>query len=348
MKVLILTPRISPARSLYYNALSNYVDLTVITERKTSNKNILLGAGVKYINLLTIQFKEYMGIPLNLFVIFKYFNHKIIVEQYSSPSGMLAIMLFYFFNKSFIINADGGFVNYAESYLLYRIKSFLLTRSSIVLSSGNNCDEYLKHYKVEQNKIKRFPLSSYSIKDVTKISSIPIPKNKYRYLFIGQFIKRKGIDLIIQVARNFLENLEFVLVGGKESDLSWFKGEIPNNVLILPYKDRESLFEIIDSSDCVIIASYEDIWNYVLMESYSRGKRVISSDKSASSIDYIYESSNQIFKSGDTIDLIAKINYSLEAIPTESEIMYYHEISSIFTVENMARTIYEVIQSAKP
>lgn len=342
--VVIFTPRVAPARSLYYNELAKKIDLIVISDVHSRSINNDFPIKFKYIIMKSFIVGSYMGISIELFYyLFKFRRSLIIIEQYSSPNAILAILILRFFRKQFILNADGGFVNYNESKIKKIFKSYLISSGRFVLSSGGNCDTYLKFYGVKQDVIRRSYLSSFSISKVIK-NNVKVNFGQKSLMYVGQFINRKGIDLIIELARRISESINIFIIGGSVEDLKWINQVIPPNVKIVDFLDRNSLFDFIDMMDCILITTREDIWNYTLMESYARGKRVISSDAAGSAIDNIYIPEVFMFRSEDIDHLELLVIKSLSYEYTIEERNYYHKMASLFNIENMAASAFNVIQ----
>jgi glycosyltransferase involved in cell wall biosynthesis len=66
------------------------------------------------------------------------------------------------------------------------------------------------------------------------------------------------------------------------------------------------------ASDLHLIPSRSDVWNYTLVEAYSMGTRVVSSNSTGSAIEVLYDQNNFMFSSNDFNDMIDKINRGLE------------------------------------
>lgn len=347
MKITLFTPRISPARFNYYQLLGALTELTVAVDRSSgvipSSKELTF----KYVINDWINIGEYRGFSFKTLVT-AYTNRQqlFIIEQYSSPNAALLILFLKITKKRFVLNADGGFINISEKKINYYIKRFLISSAFVYLSSGSNCDKYLEHYGASGRSIIRYPLSSYTLDYLRtlELNTVPEPHKLVQFVFIGQFIPRKGVDLIVSAANHFIGTATFSLIGGEASDLDWIKEPIAENVSILGFKDKESVFRLLSSADFHLITSREDIWNYTLMESYAVGKRTISSDASASSIDFLYKPDKFMFKSGDVKDLILKLENAIRIPVSVEEKKYYTQMSHKFSTENMTEVIFSSLK----
>jgi glycosyltransferase involved in cell wall biosynthesis len=347
MKITLFTPRISPARFNYYQLLGTLTELTVVVDR--SSRVITSGKDLNFNYIINegLNLGEYRGLSFKTLVTAYLYRHNLfIIEQYSSPNSALLILFLRLFKKKFILNADGGFINISEKKIIYLIKSLLISSASTYLSSGSNCDKYLKYYGAREQSIIRYPLSSYTLDYLRtlEVNSVIEPNKLVQFVFIGQFIPRKGVDLIISAANHFIGTATFSLIGGDASDLDWIREPIAENVIILGFKDKESVFRLLSSADFHLITSREDIWNYTLMESYAVGKRTISSDASASSIDFLYKPDKFMFKSGDVKDLILKLENAIRIPISVEEKRYYTQMSHKFSTENMTEVIFSSLK----
>ena len=118
MKVLFLTNVPAPYRVDFFSELGEKVDLTVVYERDSaSNRNEKWKSKAKG-NFKEIYLKsKKIGSENSLsFEIIRYLkNYKydhIIIGQYSTFTAMIAILYMKLHKIRFIINSDGGFINY--------------------------------------------------------------------------------------------------------------------------------------------------------------------------------------------------------------------------------------------
>ena len=182
---------------------------------------------------------------------------KIIIGVYSTPTSMLAIEYLRVHKTPFCIEADGGLIK-EESRFKYKIKKHYISSAAIWFSSGTMTTDYLVYYGAIKNKCYRFPFTSIAendliesleIKDRYKkklLENILLERNfseeNNRYLSIfrneirmsarkklkinekkvilcvGQFIYRKGIDVLIKASYGLEENVGVYIIGGKPSE----------------------------------------------------------------------------------------------------------------------------------
>ena len=130
MKVLFLTNVPAPYRVNFFSELGKYVDLTVVYERKTaSDRNKKWKSDTKenfneiYLKSKIIGSDNSISFGVIKFLKKNQFDH-IIIGQYSTFTAIIAILYMKIHKIPFIINSDGGFINYGEKKLKYKFKHF--------------------------------------------------------------------------------------------------------------------------------------------------------------------------------------------------------------------------------
>lgn len=129
MKVLYLTNLSSPYRVDFFNLLSKYCDLTVLFERKIAgNRNDEWYNNTFDFNGIFLKSRNIGNEASISFEVIKYLKQKydlIILGGYSTPTAMIASMYMKVHKISYVLNADGGFINYDEGKVIKFIKTFL-------------------------------------------------------------------------------------------------------------------------------------------------------------------------------------------------------------------------------
>lgn len=358
-KLIIMTPIKSAARIPYYEELGRYVDLTIVAERETPTEILNkfgreVGINYKSIVLKSIKMFKYMGLS---FGIFKYLKKNkydlIIVEQYASPTAVLAILYMKLFKREYAMNADGGFVK-NEKTLKEKLKKFLIKGAKFYLTSGKIGEKYLDSYCAISNDIEIFPFASLSIKEQPdklltleekkSLKEKKIGSSDYTFLFVGQFIYRKGIDLILEIISEASIDANFVLIGGKLSEKFEKFIELKDlpNVNVFDFMAKVELLEYYAMADCVLIPTREDIWNFSVIEAYSCGSRVITTTNCGAGIEVLQPESELLIDPDNKTALVNAMKYSMNNPITEKESKKYFELSKKYTSESMGKAIFEI------
>ncbi len=104
----------------------------------------------------------------------------------------------------------------------------------------------------------------------------------FRFLFVGQFIPRKRLDLLIQTLQAFMDRDFCLLVvgtGRQEARLrALAERALPNRVIWLGVQPQAEVRLIMSQADCLVLPSRHDGWGAVVSEAMMAGTPVICSD----------------------------------------------------------------------
>lgn len=174
----------------------------------------------------------------------------------------------------------------------------------LVLAIGKSTPQWLRDRGSKQ-KICSF---AYFLRnDHIGASAVGSGHRKFRFIFVGQFIERKRLDLLVEALRELLDfEFELAVVGSgpledtlrqlAESCLpgrvSWIGGlhlsEVPAAMLV---------------ADCLVLPSRHDGWGAVVSESLMVGTPVVCSDKCGASGVVKASGRGGVFPSGRKEDL---------------------------------------------
>lgn len=125
--------------------------------------------------------------------------------------------------------------------------------------------------------------------DHNRFSNIPVSNNKkVSFLYIGQLIHRKGIDLMLEAFKGQDRNMFQLSIVGKGDELNHLKRmveelNLDENVKFLGVIPNSKLSIPMQASDCLILPSRHDGWGAVVNESLAAGRKVIVSNKCGAS-----------------------------------------------------------------
>lgn len=160
-----------------------------------------------------------------------------------------------------------------------------------ILAIGIENDNWFVSKVIKQNKIYPF---AYFIKEINLDRPLNIYSRKkyiesnFRFIFVGQLIRRKNIELIIHSLSNLnLINFELLIVGDgyrKKYLKNMADTLLPKKVTWVGSKSMSKIPEIIMQADCLILPSHHDGWGVVASEALMVGTPVVCSNKCGSSI----------------------------------------------------------------
>tara|TARA_A100001015_G_C15020242_1_gene727600 strand:- start:315 stop:1319 length:1005 start_codon:yes stop_codon:yes gene_type:complete len=161
---------------------------------------------------------------------------------------------------------------------------FKLSSAEGIFAIGN---EAKKFYKKFNNNVFNIP---YSIKTQKKIRKSINPK----FLYVGQLIKRKGIDNLIKIIPNANNsNCSFTFVGNgplKKKVLKLAKQE--KNVFYHNFLNKNNLDKVYKKNNILILPSKYDGWGVVVIEAMARGMALISNKSVGAASEYIKHNFN--------------------------------------------------------
>jgi glycosyltransferase involved in cell wall biosynthesis len=186
--------------------------------------------------------------------------------------------------------------------LTRRLASFLIERRyqkhyDLVLGSGTSTKDWYTECGVKSDNF--FPFL-YCIEDIKSLKLKGEITETLKFLFIGQLIKRKGLDILIQ-ALSKVKNPNWTLdIYGTGEEESAILNQIENVQLSDKIKlngvlSNTELRKIIGQYQVLVLPSRFDGWGAVINEAIASGLKVICSNKCGASILIINDKIGHIF-----------------------------------------------------
>ena len=347
MKVLYLTNIPSPYRVEFFNNLTDNIELKVIFDSMNAKDR-----SNDWFNNTDIKFDYCVIKSGNIRKLKAELTKKydlIVIGGYSTLNGLLAVEILKHKKIKFVINADGGFVG-KDNFITKFLKTHFISSANYYLSTSKGTNEYLTHYGAKRENIYIYPFTSLSKKDILDKPIKYSDKKKLRkntkfdcdklFVSVGQFIKRKGFDILLEAFNDEkMKNSKLLIIGGgplKEDYLKYIKVNNIKNVYIMDFVKKSELLNIYKYSDIFILPTREDIWGLVINEAISLGLPVISTNQCLAALELI--DNNYLYECED-INHLKKL---LTAFNNKSFEELYEigkrniEVSKKYTIENMA------------
>lgn len=257
------------------------------------------------------------------------------------------------------IEIDGGLIS-EERWFKYWIKHCLLSSADKWYSSGAYSDRYLIHYGADPERIFHYPFTSLRKKDLdidldhfqfeerkkTLRKDLGISEVK-AILAVGQFVSRKGFDILLQAALKLDQSVGIYIVGG-EAPKDWIdfcNNHRLKNVHFMGFMSHEKLWKYYKASDLFVFPTRIDIWGLVINEAIANGLPVITTEKCVAGHELVEEGKNGfLVPVNDANALADAIN---RAFSMDLYEMRKHSLRTarVYTIENMADTHFQVLSN---
>lgn len=196
----------------------------------------------------------------------------------------------------YYINCDGAFLPNSftlKDRMKKLIKKRYISHAQKCLASGKHAAEYFKYHGASRENIVFHNFSSLHKCDIEKTvineqnkalirKELGLLESKKTVLSIGQFIPRKGFDILLNIWDQFDYSCQLVIIGGgieKEKYKEIIQSKKYKNVHLLEYKPQDIIFKYYLAADVFVLPTREDIWGLVINEAMAHGLPVISTGK---------------------------------------------------------------------
>lgn len=361
-RVLFITNYAAPYKVQFYDELSRYFDVTVVfsdkiedQKHRTSEWFTKGNGGFHSVQLtrcvgtlkgenICIDVMEWIRKPWDV----------IVICGYASPTMMIAMAYLRMKRIPFWLEVDGGLVR-QDSAAAYAVKRMLVGSASAYLSSGKATTDYLVHYGAKRETVREYPFSSLFERDILKIPVSEAEKKELKQelglkdgktiLSIGQFIHRKGFDVLLQAAASLDAGADVYIVGGQppEEYLSMCSDLGLGNVHFLGFMKKDKLVKYYQAADLFVLPTREDIWGLVVNEAMAFGLPVVTTDRCVAGLELVENGvTGYIVPVGDAQKLADRINDALSGDLYKMGAAALEKVRP-YTIENMAGIHAEIL-----
>lgn len=322
-KVLFLTSYASPYRVQFFDELAKSAEVTVLLLESTKAQThrdaswFVSGNGsAEFVQLgqrkTTVKGKTVCWDVLDWLK--KPFD-EIIVCGYSHPTCILAMVYLNFKRIPFAMEVDGGLVR-QDSSPAFLFKHWLVTRPSRWYSTGAHTTQYLRYYGAKQEGIVEYPFSSLHASELCTApafaeekqalrSKLDIPEEKV-ILTIGQFIRRKGFDVLLEAAKALDNSVGLYFVGGEPTEEYRQMAEQAGcAVHFVGFRKPDILADYYRAADVYVMPTREDIWGLVINEAMAKGLPIVTTDRCVAGLELVKDGENGYIVPGENTDALA-------------------------------------------
>ena len=361
-RVLFLTSIAAPYRVQFFDELGKYMDVTVLfSDRKDAQHQRSAdwyGDGEGRFHAVCLEKKLLTtGVGDLRTDVIHWLKQKwdaIVICGYSSPTAMLAIFYLRMRGIPFSMEVDGGLIR-EDSRPRFLLKKMLISAADQWISSGAWTTRYLLHYGAGEGAVAEYPFTSLREADLAERLPSREEKDSLRrklgiteehmILAVGQFIHRKGFDVLLKAAAELPSDVAVCFVGGlpTEEYLAMQKDLGLNHVHFVGFQKKEELRRYYDAADLFVLPTREDIWGLVVNEAMACGLPVITTDGCVAGLELVEEGVNgRIVPVGDEKKLAQAICRTLQEDCSRMGQASLEKIRP-YTIENMAKRHLEIL-----
>lgn len=361
-KVIFLNNVEVPYRVDFYNELGKYVDLTVLyyqtaAEQTHRNAEWFDKKGTNYKTTYLYNDEKKRRNPFDIIKILKeYKDACIIVCGYSDPSLVVAISWLKIMRVPYLLSIDGGIIKGKRSWRTY-LKRLIVPGAKGYLTTGIEAENFLKYFGAK-GPFHWYPFTSLFQKDILTNSVESKEKRELRLKLemkeeiivtsVGQFIYRKGYDVLLNAAKNIDKRVGIFIIGSKPTPeyLEYKNRNNLENVHFIGFKNKSDLHEYYKASDLFVLPTREDIWGLVINEAMACGLPVITTDKCVAGLELVDGKNGSIIPANNSDALAEAINSYIQK--GESERICMSKISlqriSAYSIEGMSSAHKAIIE----
>ena len=258
----------------------------------------------------------------------------------------------------YIINCDGAFIN--PHWLKDMVKRYYISHACGCFASGRHAAEYFRYYGAAEEKIHYHHFTSMSAEDIQLAAQCSQSKGELRSALglkdiptavtIGQFIHRKGFDVLLNAWKAVPQPAQLVLVGGGDLEEE-YREQIRKldlkNVYLVGFVGKEKVFQYYHASDLFVLPTREDIWGLVINEAMASGLPVIGTDRCVAAMELIENDINGYVTAVGDVPALAEAMTKIltnEAVSAQMSQRNRAKIST-YTLENIVENHRRVIDS---
>lgn len=226
------------------------------------------------------------------------------------------------------------------------------------ICTSEKTKEYFIYYGANSKLIRKYPFTSLYHKNILEQPVSAKEKKQIRIrlgiledkvvLSVGQFIYRKGFDILLKAKASLADDVGIYIIGGTET--KEYRAIVEDlklqNIHFLPFMKSESLTEYYKASDVFAFPTREDIWGLVINEAAAYGLPIITTNRCIAGEEIIEDGVNGFLIPIDETNLLAKrISELLEDRRLSAEFSQRVLTSvSNYTYEEMARIHVDIAE----
>lgn len=359
-KALVASSYPAPYRVSVFRELSKEYDLDVFFETcKNENRNADWFCKSGTLTFHVLDNAEAEALFQETIRNIRQYDFVLAYDSGTKP-GMKAIAACRRCHIPYFVNSDGWiYHNDILKRMAKRlIRPYQYRKAAGFFCSGKAAAKGFTIYGVPEKKIHFHPFSSLTAEDILEKPVSADEKCKIRQelgleekvtvLTIGQFIPRKGFDILIRAWKGIDEAAQLMIIGGGD-DRPQYEQMIAEQqikgITIIDFMPKAELFRYYKAADIFVLPTREDIWGLVINEAMAQGLPVISTDNCMAGVELIENGVNGYIVKTESVEDLREMLLHLIDAPEERKRMAAENLKKIapYTMENVAKSHIKVI-----
>lgn len=362
--VLFISNVPSPYCVSYLNELGKLLPVTAVFEKGFSSER---NETWKNLNITNFNCVILNGVstgvdaafsPRVITYIMQYRKSTIIISNPATPTGITSILFCKITGIPYVLQSEGGIPKDGKG-VKEKLKYFLMHSAKYYLSGMSIKNEYFLRYGATPERVFHYPFTSIYEKEIASSVLTVMEKRNARerlgiyaecmVIFVGQFIHRKAVDILLNACPGLPKGTYVLIVGGvpTEEYLQIIDKLGLQNVHFMNFIDKKKLIEYYLASDFLVLPTREDTWGLVVNEAMAQGLPVITTTKCVAGIELIEDGKNGFLLEVDDVRSLSDRMTCLASNPVLRAEMGQNNLNKIatYTFENMAKVIADSVSS---
>lgn len=359
-KVLVVSSYPAPYRVAVFQGLSREYDLDVFFDtQKNENRNADWFCKSGALTFHVLDNDETRGVFDRVVKQIKQYDFVLAYDSARKPT-MRAMSACKRHKIPYFINIDGWI--YHKDLLRRAAKRLIRPHyyrtAAGFFCSGKAAANCARFYGAKEDRIFYHPFSSLTEEDILNAPAGEAEKKEQRkalgieekvtVLTIGQFIPRKGFDILIRAWKGIDDAAQLLIIGGGD-DRPMYEQMIAEQqikgITIIDFMPKAELFRYYKAADLFVLPTREDIWGLVINEAMAQGLPVISTDNCVAGLELIENGVNGYIVKTESVEELREKMLLLIGDPQTRAEMAKNNLKKIapYTMENVAKSHIKAI-----